>query len=61
MTIHLRYAGKTKRLSHAPETHEPEEILRYLRDKGYLPLDHFPVVVDRHPDGVVIRPPAVFG
>lgn len=59
MNIHLRYAGKSTTLE-SPYDRE-EDIIRYLQDKGYLPPVKPEIMVDRHPDGVVIRPPAVFG
>lgn len=59
MNIHLRYAGKSTTL-HSPYDRD-EDIIRFLQDKGYLPPVKPEITLDRHPDGVVIRPPAVFG
>lgn len=59
MNIHLRYAGKSTTLQ-APYDRD-EDIIRYLQDKGHLPSVKPEIMMDRHPDGVVIRPPAVFG
>ena len=59
MNIHLRYDGKSTTLKSPYDS--DEEIVRYLQDKGYLPQLKPEIILDRHPDGVVIRPPAVFG
>lgn len=59
MNIHLRYDGKSTTLESPYDS--DEEIVRFLQDKGYLPRLKPEIMLDRHPDGVVIRPPAVFG
>lgn len=59
MNIHLRYDGKSSIIK--SDYQGDEEIIRDLQTRGYLPRLKPEVVIDRHPDGVVIRPPAVFG
>lgn len=59
MNIHLRYDGKSTNLQ--TNYHRDEDIIRDLQEKGYLPRLKPELMIDRHPDGVVIRPPAVFG
>ena len=59
MNIHLRYAGKSTTLQ-SPYDRD-EDIIRFLQDKGHLPQVKPEIMLDRPPDGVVIRPPAVFG
>jgi hypothetical protein len=59
MNIHLRYEGKSTTLQ--SNYQRDEDIIRDLQEKGYLPALKPQLMIDRHPDGVVIRPPAVFG
>lgn len=58
MKIHLRHQGKSTTLE-GPAGDE-RAVLDYLKYHGYLKAEDL-VMVDRHPDGVVVRPPAVFG
>lgn len=74
MKIHLRYAGKSSTLTGPDGT--DLEIIQYLQQRGLLPRHgdtraprpgqgdwslQQELMIDRHPDGMVIRPPAVFG
>ncbi len=69
MNIHLRYNGKSSTVT-APAGSD-KELIDYLEQRGYLQRPDPSVIsarlwteslmIDRHPDGVVIRPPAVFG
>jgi hypothetical protein len=60
MKIHVRYNGRSTTLE-SPRELQPEEALAYLQKQGILPFEKLEVMTDRHPDGLVIRPPAVFG
>ncbi|MBT9581753.1 hypothetical protein IV102_00295 [bacterium] len=65
MKIHLRYNGKSTTIEGPNGT--DQEVIRHLEQRGYLPprtsliRDASPLMIDRHPDGMVVRPPAVFG
>ena len=68
MKIHLRYNGKSTTVE-GPDGSD-QEVLRHLEQRGYLPprtslirdvSSEIPLMIDRHPDGMVVRPPAVFG
>lgn len=64
MKIHLRYDGRSRTLdTPVAADSSSEQILRYLQQQGYLPYPKgmTDVMIDRHPDGVVVRPPAIFG
>ena len=60
MKIHVRYNGRSSTFD-SPKELKPEEALEYLQTRGILPFEKLEVMMDRHPDGLVIRPPAVFG
>jgi len=74
MKIHLRYNGRSQVLE-APNLNDGQ-LIEYLQQRGHLPGNAAPrrgqalgnsfppeinLMIDRHPDAVVIRPPAVFG
>lgn len=66
MKIHLRYDGKSTTVN-GPEGTD-QEVIHYLQQRGLLPPradtranSAPPLMIDRHPEGLVIRPPAVFG
>ena len=66
MTVHVRYDGKSRSIEMPAELLETStdwrnDLLRRLVQNGLLPTGPLSVVVDRHPDGVVVRPPAVWG
>ncbi len=66
MKLHLRFGGQSR----TREAHElgvngnssDQEIRQKLARYYELSANQLAaLVVDRHPDGVVVRPPAVFG
>ncbi len=66
MKLHLRFGGQSR----TREAHElgvdpscsDQEIRRKLARYYELSAEQLTrLVIDRHPDGVVVRPPAVFG
>ena len=66
MKIHLRYQGKSTTLEGPGGT--DRQVIDYLQKRGHLPYPlrdsraaQLSLMIDRHPDGMVIRPPAVFG
>jgi hypothetical protein len=68
MKIHLRYNGKSTTLEGPMGT--DQEVIQYLQQRGHLPAQpslirgeraEVPLTIDRHPDGMVVRPWAVFG
>ena len=62
MNIHLRYDGKSRTFSTPlPPQSSSQDVLKHLSQHGLLPLPWPELMVDRHPDGVVVRPAAVFG
>ena len=66
MTVHVRYDGKSRSLEMPAELLETssdwrDELVKRLVRQGMLPQGPLSIVVDRHPDGVVVRPPAVWG
>ena len=66
MTVHVRYDGKSRSLELPAELLETStdwrnDLVQRLVQKGLLPKGPLEVVVDRHPDGAVVRPPAVWG
>jgi hypothetical protein len=62
MNIHLRYAGQSRTLSTPlPNSSTSEQVLDHLQRQGLLPYPLPELMVDRQPDGVVVRPAAVFG
>lgn len=66
MKLHLRFSGKS-RTRDAEElglngNSSDQEIRQKLARYYDLKAEQLArLVVDRHPDGVVVRPPAVFG
>lgn len=66
MKVHLRLDGQSRTLDAQALDIDPRDdshrILDRLARTLELPsLKAQNLVVDRHPDGVVIRPPAIFG
>lgn len=66
MKVHLRLDGRSRTLDgHALDIgprDDSQRILDRLAHTLELPsLKVRNLIVDRHPDGVVIRPPAIFG
>lgn len=66
MKLHLRFSGKS-RTEDARElglngNSSDQEIRKSLARYYDLSAEQLTrLVIDRHPDGVVVRPPAVFG
>lgn len=66
MKLHVRHDGRSRTLDAdllglSPGMDE-DRVEEVLRREGLLPCDpRDRVVIDRHPDGWVVRPPAVFG
>ena len=66
MKVHLRLDGQSRTLdSQALDIDARDDSARILaqlaRTLDLPSLKMHNLVVDRHPDGVVIRPPAIFG
>ena len=66
MKLHVRHDGRSRTLDAEllglESGMEAEEVEEVLRREGLLPrAGREPVVIDRHPDSWVVRPPAVFG
>lgn len=66
MKLHIRYDGKSQTMNAEELGIQPDTgdmaIKEILSGVSQLPPDTFRnLVVDRHPDGIIVRPPAVFG
>lgn len=64
MKLHIRHSGRSRTLDAEPlglgPASDGPSVEEILRREGLLDPKS-PVVVDRHPDAFVVRPPAVFG
>ncbi|MEW6282784.1 MAG: hypothetical protein AB1758_29505 [Candidatus Eremiobacterota bacterium] len=66
MKLHLRLQGRSRtedahRLGLSDHSSDAEIRQKLARFLDLSPQDLSRLMIDRHPDGVVVRPPAVFG
>lgn len=66
MKVHIRYKGESQTLDGEQygltATADDETVRNLLAEIYEAPASTFKkLVIDRNPDGIVVRPPAVFG